>query len=113
MLSAVTLGLTSCATAPMEASAVPTSPHSLIYTYLMAHGMAFGYVMGGNVDQKGLELLVAIDHNAQLSVANELKQPSAEHLQQANQAVETLLAFVTPPNATVSTHRRAADQATR
>jgi hypothetical protein len=98
-LIATLIGLSGCAAPGAERVATePTSPHSLVYTYLMAHGMAYGYVMASGPNTPNLNILVALDHNAWVLVLNELKAPSDRHLAQANGAVDSLIAAVTPPD---------------
>ncbi len=72
------------------------SGHTLIYTYLMVHGMARGYVMSGGLDRDQLGRLILADRTALLAVATETAQPSRHNLLLAGEAVQALLAEVTP-----------------
>jgi len=104
--SLICIGLSACATRPESVAEVPTQ-HSVVYTYLMAHGMARGYVMSEPLDRPSLDKLISIDHAALMAVATESALPSSVHLRDATHAVENLLAMLAPnpvlaPTATVA-----------
>lgn len=86
--------LSACQTSPVVDTR-PT-PHTLIYSYLIAHGMARGYVMSGNLDMKQLATVLMADRAALLAVMAETANPSSPHLHAAGNAIEQLLATVEP-----------------
>ncbi|GEN62729.1 hypothetical protein [Acetobacter oeni] len=73
-----------------------TTPHTLIYTYLMAHGMARGTVMSGDMTPQKLSGLLIADRAALLAVMKETAYPSGSNLAAASQAVQQLLAMTQP-----------------
>lgn len=90
-------GLTACTSAPVV-STKPT-PHTLIYTYLMAHGMARAAVMSGAVQPEALPQLLVADQAALHDVVLETLQPSDHQLKTAGQSVQQLLSLTEPPDA--------------
>ena len=79
---------------------LPPSPNSRLYAYLIAHGMARGAVMTGQIGPEGLSHLVALDRAAQQATVSALRLQSASANRQADQALSTLLADLprkTPP----------------
>jgi len=87
------LGLSACAGNPDERTAA-NDPHVVVYAYLMAHGMARGYVMSEPVGKDDLARLISVDRTALLAVAQESTQPSPAHLRSATAAVESLLSML-------------------
>ncbi|OUI83590.1 hypothetical protein HK22_09135 [Gluconobacter sp. DsW_056] len=91
--------LVGCAARP-EMTGVPPSPNSRLYAYLIAHGMARGAVMTGQIGPEGLTRLVTLDKAAQQATLNALKLQSSSANRQADQALSSLLADLpqkTPP----------------
>lgn len=91
---AILVLLAGCQTAP--AVSVRPTPHTLVYAYLMAHGMARGCVMSGGLDMAGLKEVMVADRFALLAVMLETAHPSDTNMKQASQAVQRLLAAVQP-----------------
>lgn len=75
---------------------VRPTPHTLIYTYLMAHGMARGTVMSGEMTPQKLTGLLVADRAALLAVLKETAYPSGTNLAAASKAVQVLLAATDP-----------------
>ncbi|GBR35659.1 hypothetical protein AA3266_2203 [Gluconobacter kondonii NBRC 3266] len=71
---------------------LPPSPNSRLYAYLIAHGMARGAVMTGQISPDGLTRLVTLDKAAQQATLNALKLQSSSANRQADQALSNLLA---------------------
>ncbi|WP_249208297.1 hypothetical protein [Gluconobacter albidus] len=91
--------LAGCAARP-EMTGVPPSPNSRLYAYLIAHGMARGAVMTGQIGPEGLTRLVTLDRAAQQATLNALKLQNSSANRQADQALSSLLADLpqkTPP----------------
>ncbi|GBQ68523.1 hypothetical protein AA103196_1966 [Ameyamaea chiangmaiensis NBRC 103196] len=102
LASLFALGLSGCATAPGIRLGEPDQ-HTIIYTYLMVHGMARGYVMSEPLSRDELAHLVAVDRSALLAVATETGTPSSRNLKVASAAVVRLLDLVgTSPAGTVT-----------
>ncbi|MBN3866498.1 hypothetical protein [Gluconobacter kondonii] len=83
--------LAGCAAHP-EMTGLPPSPNSRLYAYLIAHGMARGAVMTGQISPDGLTRLVTLDKAAQQATLNALKLQSSSANRQADQALSNLLA---------------------
>ena len=86
--------LAACQAAPVVK--VEPTPHTLVYSYLMAHGMARGAVMSGGMNARQLLDLIRADHEALLAVARESSIPGSTNLKAANEAVERLIAATRP-----------------
>ncbi|NHN87542.1 hypothetical protein GOB81_02705 [Acetobacter sp. LMG 1627] len=86
--------LGACQAAPVV-NLDPT-PHTLIYSYLMAHGMARGAVMSGGMNMQQLLDLIRIDREALRAVSRETAAPGSDNLRAANQAVERLIDATKP-----------------
>ncbi|MFT8719316.1 hypothetical protein [Acetobacter sp.] len=86
--------LAACQAAPVVK--VEPTPHTLVYSYLMAHGMARGAVMSGGMNARQLLDLIRADHEALLAVAHESSAPGSTNLKAANEAVERLIAATQP-----------------
>ncbi|MFT8806958.1 hypothetical protein [Gluconobacter sp.] len=71
---------------------LPPSPNSRLYAYLIAHGMARGALMTGQIGPEGLTRLVTLDRAAQQATVNALKLQSSSANRQADQALSSLLA---------------------
>lgn len=91
--------LAGCVARPVM-TGLPPSPNSRLYAYLIAHGMARGAVMTGQIGPEGLVRLVTLDKAAQQATVNALKLQSSSANRQADQALSNLLADLpqkTPP----------------
>ncbi|WP_010667745.1 hypothetical protein [Acetobacter aceti] len=86
--------LAACQASPVV-STKPT-PHTLVYSYMMAHGMARGAVMSGGITPRRLTEIIVLDHEALLAVAREESLPSDSNMRAANKAIEQLIATTTP-----------------
>lgn len=86
--------LAACQASPVV-STRPT-PHTLIYSYMIAHGMARGAVMSGGITAHRLTEIIVLDHEALLAVAREESLPSDSNMRAANRAIEQLIAATAP-----------------
>ncbi|NHN85839.1 hypothetical protein GOB93_14480 [Acetobacter musti] len=97
--------VSACQTSSPVVDMRPT-PHTLIYTYLMAHGMARGTVMSGDITPPQLTGLLVADRAALLAVMKETAYPSGANLVAASRAVQQLLAATQPSDyGAASPHR--------
>lgn len=74
------------------------TPETVVTSYMIAHGMARGAVMSGGMSLQTLAQLVMTDHRTLLAVARAASSPDSRNLQQANEAIERLIALTTPPD---------------
>ncbi|MFT8804026.1 MAG: hypothetical protein ABF856_02410 [Acetobacter aceti] len=86
--------LAACQASPVV-STRPT-PHTLVYSYMIAHGMARGAVMSGGITPHRLTEIIVLDHAALLAVAREETSPGDSNMQAANSAIERLIAVTEP-----------------
>lgn len=86
--------LAACQASPVV-NTRPT-PHTLIYSYMIAHGMARGAVMSGGITPHRLTEIIVLDHEALLAVAREESSPADSNMRAANKAIEQLIAVTTP-----------------
>ncbi|GBQ22907.1 hypothetical protein AA0472_0923 [Acetobacter estunensis NRIC 0472] len=91
---ALCLALAACQASP--AVSLRPTPHSLIYSYMMAHGMARGAVMSGGMTPRQIMELIVVDHAALLAVAREMAEPSGGNMHAANDAIIRLVALTQP-----------------
>ena len=70
--------------------------NTLIYNYLIVHGMSQGSVMAGNTPREQIPLLIQLDKTALLSVILATSQPTHAHRDLAVRSMQDLIAFLTP-----------------
>lgn len=86
-----------CQSAPGTVQISPT-PHTLIYSYVIASGMARGQVMSGRVSPERLVQIVNADRAALAAIAYAEYNPSSAGIENAGVAMENFLAVIEPSN---------------
>ncbi|KXV62248.1 hypothetical protein AD949_12520 [Acetobacter orleanensis] len=89
--------LAGCQSAPGAVQINPT-PHTLIYSYVIASGMARGQVMSGRVPPARLVQIVNADRAALAAIVYAEYNPSSAGIKNAGQAMENFLAVIEPPD---------------
>lgn len=77
--------------APMATVKITPTPTTLIYSYIIAHGMARGRVMSGDLAPQDVIRLAQADQMALLSVLMAEKEPSRKAMERARSAVGVYL----------------------
>lgn len=82
--------------APMATVKITPTPTTLIYSYIIAHGMARGRVMSGDLAPQDVIRLAQADQMALLSVLMAEKEPSRRSFKGAANAVVSFLSALNP-----------------
>mgnify|MGYP003364949245 FL=1 len=82
--------------------AINPTPRTLIYSYVIASGMARGQVMSGLVSPERLVQIVNADRTALAAILNAEYSPSGAGIKNAGQAMENFLAVIEPADPTPS-----------
>lgn len=91
--------LAGCQSSANMVKITPT-PRTLIYSYVIASGMARGQVMSGQVSRERLVQIVNADRAALTAILNAEYNPSGAGLKNAGQAMENFLAVIEPTDPT-------------
>ncbi|NLI28286.1 MAG: hypothetical protein GX413_13060 [Acetobacter sp.] len=92
--------LTACQSQQGSVSQLSDRHNTLIYNYLIVHGMSQGSVMAGNTPREQIPLLIQLDKTALLSVILATSQPTHAHRDLAVRSMQDLIAFLTPADLT-------------
>lgn len=80
--------------APMATVKITPTPTTLIYSYIIAHGMARGRVMSGDLAPQDVIRLAQADQMALLSVLMAEKEPSRENFLQMKKSMLVFLSQI-------------------
>lgn len=80
--------------------AINPTPRTLMYSYIIANGMARGQVMSGGVPPGRLLQLVDADRAALAAILTAEQSPSGAGMQNAGRAMENFLAVIEQPDPT-------------
>ncbi|GEL57761.1 hypothetical protein ACI01nite_03630 [Acetobacter cibinongensis] len=78
--------LAGCQTAPRAVSLEPT-PHTMMYSYLIANGMARGRMMAGRADAAQVMSMAQADQVAVVAILTAAREQSRQATQAANAAL--------------------------
>ncbi|GBD55751.1 hypothetical protein [Gluconobacter wancherniae] len=82
--------LSACAGTPPH-HGVPPSPNARLYAYLVAHGMARGAVMSGQIKPQNIQQIAAVDLSAQKAVFTALERQTSRDNIKADTALTDFL----------------------
>ncbi|WP_050942236.1 hypothetical protein [Acetobacter tropicalis] len=80
--------------APMATVKITPTPTTLIYSYIIAHGMARGRVMSGDLAPQDVIRLAQADQMALLSVLMAEKEPSRKNFLQMKKSMLVFLSQI-------------------
>ncbi|ATJ91314.1 MULTISPECIES: hypothetical protein [Acetobacter] len=80
--------------APMATVKITPTPTTLIYSYIIAHGMARGRVMSGDLAPQDVIRLAQADQTALLSVLMAEKEPSRKNFLQMKKSMLVFLSQI-------------------
>lgn len=78
--------LAGCQMAPQGVSVAPT-PSTLIYSYIIANGMARGHIMVDRLTTEQIVSLAATDHMTLLAILLAAREPTPRNFERANNAM--------------------------